>query len=134
MVKALTIGLSVMAGILIGRIQITENHAANAAIESSDHAAARAASAKREVIRTRALLDKTERQVIRMWQRLEPLLEDFAYAESPIARDDARRRIQALRWEMDTIDATITAAREAGGADVDRNRFRQAYVNASFDR
>ena len=133
MVKALTVGISVMAGILIGRIQIIENHEANNAIVTSEKASARAAAAKRDAIRTRTLLDKTERQVIAMWRRLEPMLEDFTQADNPIDRDAARRSIQTLRWEMDTIDARITAVREATGDDP-RTAMRQAYVKESFGR
>ncbi len=131
MVKALTIGISVLTGILIGRIQVIANHEANEAITASTRAETRAAAAKREVTRTRVLLDKTERQMISMWRRLEPMLEDFAQADSIIDRDVARRRIQSLRWEMDTIDATITAAREAAGDDP-RTAMRQAYVKQNM--
>ncbi len=131
MVKALTIGISVLTGILIGRIQVIENHEANEAITASTRAETRAAAAKREVTRTRVLLDKTERQMISMWRRLEPMLEDFAQADSIIDRDVARRRIQSLGWEMDTIDATITAAREAAGDDP-RTAMRQAYVKQNM--
>ena len=131
MVKALTIGLSVMAGILIGRIQIIENHEANDAIASSERVEKRFIAAKREAIRTRALLDKTERQLVNMWRRLEPMLEDYTKADDLIERDAARQRIQSLRWEMSTVDATITAAREASGEDP-RTAMRQAYVKQSF--
>jgi hypothetical protein len=131
MVKALTIGISVMTGILIGRVQIVENHEANEAIVASERAAKRAAVAKREAQRTRVLLDKTERRVVDMWPRLEPMLEDYSRAETLIDRDAARRRIQSLRWEMDVVDATITASREAAGDDR-RTATRQAYVKQNF--
>jgi len=131
MVKALTIGISVMTGILIGRVQIVENHEANEAIVASERAAKRAAVAKREAQRTRVLLDKTERRVVDMWRRLEPMLEDYTRAETLIDRDAARRRIQSLRWEMDVVDATITASREAAGDDR-RTATRQAYVKQNF--
>ena len=131
MVKALTIGISVMTGILIGRVQIVENHEANEAIVASERAAKRAAVAKREAQRTRVLLDKTERRVVDMWRRLEPMLEDYSRAETLIDRDAARRRIQSLRWEMDVVDATITASREAAGDDR-RTATRQAYVKQNF--
>lgn len=131
MVKALTISVSVLTGILIGRIQIIENHAANDAIATTERIEKRFATTKREAIRTRALLDKTERQVVSMWRRLEPMLEDFTRAESPIDRDAARRRIESLRWEMATVDATITAARELGGDDP-KTAMRQAYVKENF--
>lgn len=117
MVKALTVGLSVMAGILIGRVQIIENHEANDAIAASEHMEKRFVAAKREATRTRVLLDKTERMVVGMWRQLEPMLEDYTRADSPIERDSARRRIQTLRWEMQAVDAQITAAREASGDD-----------------
>jgi hypothetical protein len=128
---ALTITVSVMAGILIGRIQIIENHEANEAIAASERLEKRFTAAKREVVRTRALLDKTERQLIGMWRRLEPMLEDFTRADGLIDRDAARRRIESLRWEMSSIDATITAAREMGGDDP-QTAMRQAYVKQSF--
>ena len=131
MVKALTIGISVMTGILIGRVQIVENHEANEAIVASERAAKRAAVAKREAQRTRVLLDKTERRVVDMWRRLEPMLEDYTRADTLIDRDAARRRIQSLRWEMDVVDATITASREAAGDDR-RTATRQAYVKQNF--
>ena len=131
MVKALTIGISVMTGILIGRVQIVENHEANEAIVASERAAKRAAVAKREAQRTRVLLEKTERRVVDMWRRLEPMLEDYSRAETLIDRDAARRRIQSLRWEMDVVDATITASREAAGDDR-RTATRQAYVKQNF--
>jgi hypothetical protein len=131
MVKALTIGLSVMTGILIGRIQIIENHDANDAIASSERVEKRFIAAKREAVRTRALLDKTERQLVSMWRRLEPMLEDFTKADGLIDRDVARRRIESLRWEMSTVDATITASREATGEDP-RTAMRQAYIKQSF--
>ena len=128
---ALTISVSVMAGILIGRIQIIENHEANEAIEASQRLEKRFDAAKREVVRTRTLLDKTERQLIGMWRRLEPMLEDFTKADGLIDRDAARRRIESLRWEMSSIDATITAAREMAGEDP-KTAMRQAYVKQSF--
>ena len=131
MVKALTVGISVLAGILIGRIQVVENHDANEAIAASDRAEKRAEVAKRDAIRTRLLLDKTERQMIGMWRRLEPLLEDFTRADGLIDRDSARRRIESLRWEMDSASAVITAAREATGAD-ERTHTRQAWVKENF--
>jgi len=131
MVKALTIGISVLTGILIGRIQVIENHDANDAIASSERVEKRLVTVKREAIRTRALLDKTERQVVNMWRRLEPMLEDFTQADSLIDRDAARRRIQSLKWEMDTVDATITAGREATGED-ERAATRQAFVKENF--
>lgn len=131
MVKALTIGLSVMAGILIGRIQIIENHEANEAIAASERVEKRYAAAKREAVRTRVLLDKTERQLVGMWRRLEPMLVDFTTADGAMDRDAARRRIESLRWEMSSVDATITAARELTGEDP-RTAMRQAYVKQSF--
>jgi len=131
MVKALTISVSVLTGILIGRIQIIENHEAKDAIESSERMEKRFVSIKREAVRTRSLLDKTERQLVGMWRRLEPMLEDFTQADSLIDRDNARRKIQSLRWEMTTVDATITAAREATGEDA-RTAVRQAYVKGNF--
>jgi hypothetical protein len=129
--NALTISLSVMAGILIGRIQIIENHDANEAIATSKHLEKRLSAAKREVIRTRALLDKTERQLIGMWRRLEPMLEDFTKSDGLIDRDAARRRIESLRWEMSSVDATITAGREMAGEDP-QTAMRQAHVKQSF--
>lgn len=131
MVKAFTIGVSVMTGILIGRVQIVEDHAANAAIRASERAAQRAATAEREAVRTRVLLDRTERQLVAMWRRLEPMLEDLTHAETLIERDAARRRIQSLQWEMSAVDATITAARETAGDDP-RTAMRQAYVKQNF--
>ena len=131
MVKALTIGLSVMTGILIGRIQIIENHEANEAIATSERVEKRLVAAKREAVRARVLLDKMERQLVGMWRRLEPMLEDFTKADGLIARDAARRRIESLRWEMSTVDATITAAREMSGEDP-QTAMRQAYVKQSF--
>ena len=131
MVKALTVSVSVLTGILIGRIQIVENHEANDAVVASERMEKRFVVAKREAVRTRTLLDKTERQLVSMWRRLEPMLEDFSQADSLIDRDAARRRIQSLRWEMTTVDATITAARELGGEDA-RTATRQAYVKANF--
>jgi len=131
MVKALTIGISVMTGILIGRVQIVENHEANEAIVASERAEKRAAVAKRDALRTRVLLDRTERRVVDMWRRLEPMLEDYTRADTLIDRDAARRRIQSLRWEMDVVDATITASREAAGDDR-RTATRQAYVKQNF--
>jgi hypothetical protein len=134
MVKALAIGVSVLTGILIGRIQIIENHEAKEAIASSERMEQRLVAAKHDAERTRRLLDKTERQLLGMWRRLEPMLEDFAQADSLIDRDAARRRIQSLRWEMSTIDATInanawaTAARDANGSD----GMRQAFIKANF--
>lgn len=127
MVKALTVGLSVMAGILIGRVQIIENHEANEAIKASERMEKRLAASKREATRTRILLDKTEVQLVGMWRKLEPMLEDFTRAETLIDRESARRRIESLRWEMQAVDATITAAREASGDDP-RTAMRQAYV------
>jgi hypothetical protein len=127
MVKALTVGLSVMTGILIGRVQIIENHEANDAIAANQRLEKRFVSAKREAVRTRALLDKTEVQLVAMWRKLEPMLEDFTQAETLFERDSARRRIQALRWEMQTLDVTITAAREASGEGT-HDGLRQAYV------
>lgn len=131
MVKALTIGISVLTGILIGRIQVIENHEANDAIATSERVEKRLVEVKREALRTRTLLDKTERQVVSMWRRLEPMLEDFTKAESLIDRDAARRRIQSLKWEMEAVDATITAAREASGDDA-RAATRQAFVKENF--
>ena len=131
MVKALTIGISVLTGIVIGRIQVIENHEANDAIATTERVEKRLVEVKREAIRTRTLLDKTERQVVHMWRKLEPMLEDFTQAESLIDRDAARRRIQSLEWEMDAVDATITAAREASGEN-ERATTRQAYVKESF--
>lgn len=127
MVKALTIGISVMAGILIGRVQVIENHEANEAIAASARMTERFTAAKREAVRTRTLLDKTERQLVGMWRDLEPLLEDFTRAESLVDRDAARRRIDVLRWEMGAVDATITAAREASGEDP-RTAMREVHV------
>ncbi len=132
MVKALTIGLSVLTGVLIGRIQIIENHEANEALASSERVEKRLVAAKREVVRTRALLDTTERQLVSMWRRLEPMLEDFTKADGLIDRDAARRRIESLRWEMSSVDATITAGREATGQDP-RTAMRQAFITPSFD-
>lgn len=131
MVKALTIGISVLTGILIGRIQVIENHEANDAIATSERVEKRLVTTQREALRTRVLLDKTERQVVNMWRRLEPMLEDFTQAESVIDRDAARRRIQSLKWEMEAVDATITAAREASGDDA-RAATRQAFVKENF--
>ena len=131
MVKALTVGISVMTGILIGRIQIIENHEANDAIAASARMEKRFVAAKREAVRTRTLLDKTEHQLVNMWRRLEPMVEDFTQADSLVDRDAARRRIQSLRWEMSAVDATITAAREASGQDA-RTAMRQVRVKASF--
>lgn len=131
MVKALTVSISVLAGVLIGRIQIIENHDANDAIASSERMTQRFISAQRDAVRTHALLDRTERQVVHLWRKLEPMLEDFTRADSLIERDNARRKIQSLRWEMQAVDATITAAREASGDDA-RTAMRQAYVKANF--
>jgi hypothetical protein len=130
MVKALTIGVSVLAGILIGRIQTIENHAANDAIAASERAEKRATDSKREVIRTRTLLDHTERQMITMWRTLEPMLEDFTQADDRFERDEVRQRIQVLRWEMQRLDAVITAARETNGED-ERALTRQAWLKSS---
>jgi hypothetical protein len=131
MVKALTVSVSVLTGVLIGRIQIIENHDAKDAIANSERVEKRLVAAKREATRTRALLDKTERQVVSMWRRLEPMLEDFTKSDSLIDRDAARLRIQSLRWEMASVDATITASREAAGDD-ERTAMRQAYVKQNF--
>jgi hypothetical protein len=131
MVKALTVGLSVMTGILIGRVQIIENHEANDAIAANERMEKRFVSVKREAVRTRALLDKTEVQLVGMWRKLEPMLEDFTQAETMLERDGARRRIQSLRWEMQAVDVTITAAREASGEGHDK--LRQAYVKGWRD-
>lgn len=132
MMKALPIGLSVMTGILIGRVQIVENHEANDAIAANERLEKRFASVKREAVRMRTLLDKTEVQFVGMWRSLEPMLEDFTQAETILERDSARRRIQALRWEMQAVDATITAGREASGDDP-RTAMRQAYVKGWRD-
>ena len=132
MVKALTVGISVMAGILIGRIQIIEDHEANAAVAIAERASARAAAANRDAIRTRALLDRTERQVIAMWRRLDPMLADFTHADSPIDRDAARRRIEALRWQMESLDVTLVASQHAG--DDLRTALRHAYVKDNVGR
>ena len=131
MVKALTIGISVMTGILIGRIQIVENHDANEAIAAGERAEKRAEAAKREALRTRILLDKTERHVVRLWRELEPLLVELTDADD-MARHQARQRIQTLRWQMDAVDVTITAAREASGTrsddEINRTATRQAWL------
>ena len=127
MVRALTIGISVMTGILIGRIQIIDNHEAKEAVRATARAEQRADAAKRDATRTRLLLDHAERQLLGMWRRLDPMLEDFTAASSIIDRDFARRRIESLRWEMSSVDAAITAAREAAGEDK-RTAMRQVHV------
>src|SRR5689334_16638305 len=109
MVKALTVGLCVATGILIGRIQVVQNHDANEAIAAAKRADKRADEARLDAIRTRVLLDRNERKIVTMWRQLEPMLEDFTYASSPVDRDAARRKIQSLRWEMEALDAAITA-------------------------
>ena len=131
MVKALTIGISVLTGILIGRIQIIENHEANDAIATSERVEKRLVEVKREAQRNRILLDKTERYVVNMWRQLEPMLEDFTQADSIVDRAAARQRIQSLKWEMEAVDAAITAARETTGED-QRAVYRQAFVKESF--
>jgi hypothetical protein len=114
MVKALTVGISVLTGILIGRIQVVQNHDANEAIVAAARAEKRADEAKVDALRTRILLTRTERKVVDMWRHLEPMLEDFTHASSPIDRDSARQRIQSLRWEMQALDTAITASNEVG--------------------
>lgn len=131
MKQAFIVGMSVMAGILIGRIQIIENHDANDAIREADRADQRALAARREVNRTRAILDSTEKHVIAMWRQLEPMLDDFLHADSVVDRQAARQRIEVLRWDMETVDAKITAARELGGSD-ERTAMRQAFVKQNF--
>lgn len=123
MMKALTVGLCVATGILIGRIQVVQNHDANAAIAAAKRADKRADEARLDAIRTRVLLERNERKIVTMWRQLEPMLEDFTYASSPVDRDVARRRIQSLRWEMDAYDAAITAIRDVAEPDV-----RTAYL------
>ena len=90
--------------------QIVEPRANEASGER--RAEKRLVSAKREAVRARILLDKTETQLVGMWRKLEPMLEDFTQAETIVDRDSARRRIQTLRWEMQSLDATVTASRE----------------------
>lgn len=128
MQQAFTVGVAVMAGILIGRIQIVEDHEANEAIVASERASKRALDARREAIRTRTLLDHTERKVVDMWRRLDPLLDDYAGATTVIERDAARRRMQQLRWEMDAFQAPIIAATTAR----DGAALRQAVVKKNF--
>lgn len=127
MVKAFTIGVSVMAGILIGRIQIVENHDANVALAAYARAEQRAEAAKSEALKTRILLDKAERHVIRLWRELEPLLVDMTDEDSVLARHQARQRIQNLRYQMDAVEATINATREAS-AEGERTATRQAWL------
>jgi hypothetical protein len=127
MQKAFTVGVAVMAGILIGRIQIVEDHEANAAIEASERADKRALDARRDAIRSKTILDKTERKVVDLWRRLDPLLEDYAAATTVIDREAARHRMEQLRREMDAFQAPIlavTAARDGG--------LRQAVVKKNF--
>jgi hypothetical protein len=123
MVKALTVGLCVATGILIGRIQVMQNHDANAAIAAAKRADKRADEARLDAIRTRVLLDRNERKIVTMWRQLEPMLEDFTYASNPVDRDVARRKIQSLQWEMEALDAAITAIHDVAEPDL-----RTAYL------
>lgn len=132
MMRAVTAGICVMTGILIGRVQIIENHDANDAVAANEQLTQRFVAVQREAVRTRVLLDKTEVQLVDMWRRLEPMLEDFTQAETLLERDGARRRIKALRWEMGSVDAVITAAREASG-NSPRTAMRQVFVKGFRD-
>jgi hypothetical protein len=132
MKQAFVVGISVMAGILIGRIQLVENHEANDAMRAADRADKRATTAQRDATRTRVLLDAAEKRVVSMWQRLEPMLVDFTSADSVVDRAQARQRIDQLRWEMQSVEAKITASRElATGVDA-RTAMRQAFVKDNF--
>jgi hypothetical protein len=83
----------------------------------------RADEARLDAIRTRVLLDRNERKIVTMWRQLEPMLEDFAYASNPVDRDVARRKIQSLQWEMEALDAAITAIHDVAEPDL-----RTAYL------
>jgi hypothetical protein len=134
MKQAFVVGISVMAGILIGRVQIVSNTDADEALRSADRADQRALTARRDAIRTHALLDATEKKLSAMWQRLEPMLADFTQAANIVDRDQARQRIQQLRWEMQSVDAKITAGRELATGVDERTAMRQAFVKDNFGR
>ena len=119
MVKALTVGISVLTGILIGRIQVVRNHDANEAIAVAKRAEKRAVKAEVNEMQTRIALRINERKIVDMWRQLEPMLDDFTQADTLVDRHAARQRIQSLRWEMQAVDAAIHASNSFGERRID---------------
>ncbi len=106
------IGFAVMGGIVLGRVQLSTNHAANDAIELQARTERELFKARTEARGNAARVVKLERQFVSMWQRIDGVLAYHAAADDVMEREAARHRLEQLRWDMDVVEARLVAARQ----------------------
>jgi hypothetical protein len=68
-------------------------------------------AAKVEAAHARADRAAVERRFVELWRRVDGALADYERATNVIERDAVRRRLDQLRWDMDTVAVRLHVER-----------------------